>query len=243
MTGDDTRVEPRVGRVSVYRWVMRLALLGTLTFSLVLAACFDPAGGRGGGETTEGSSGPGATDAGPATCVPGQLQVCACPDGSGNQVCNAEGTAYGPCECPSSTTSGPSETTGSSSGSTGEAGTTTAEDSTGPGATTQGEESGTSMGLGETGSSSGGPPPGPLDIGESCTDDTDCMTLVCWDFSDYDALCFGTACSVNCASDDQCFAAMSAAGAPDPSASTCGVDGRCTTLGTGFGAYACASPS
>ncbi|MEM7154483.1 MAG: hypothetical protein AAF799_16670 [Myxococcota bacterium] len=224
---------------------LSLRPLGSLCVALLLGACFDPAGG-GTDDTTEGSSSTTASNDGPATCVPGQLQPCVCPNGAGNQECNTEGTAFGECICvgsdgttttgPAETTTGVSDTTSSADDSTSDSGSTgSAEDSSG---TTMGLED---TGLAEESSSEGGF--GPLEVGESCNDDSECMTGVCWDFSDYDPFCFGTACSVNCASDVQCVNAMAIAGAPDPSASSCGADGRCSTLGTGFGAYACAGPS
>ncbi|MEM9454277.1 MAG: hypothetical protein AAGF11_08870 [Myxococcota bacterium] len=222
--------------------------LGPVVVSLTLTACFDPSGGGG---TSDASTGPSTTEGGPPACVPGALQPCVCPGGMGNQECNAEGTAFGPCECvDSSAETGPADTTGpmTSTGPSDTTGTSTTtladstmglEGSTGPSESTAGA---TTIGVGETGpngSSSGGF--GPLAIGEECFADADCMTGVCWDFSNYDPLCFGTACSVNCASNVECINAMAAAGAPNPGASSCGADGRCETVGTGFGIYACAA--
>ena len=177
--------------------------LGLVAVSLALAACFDPSGGGG---TSDASTGPSPTDGGPPACVPGALQPCVCPGGMGNQACNDEGTAFGPCECVddsastgSADTTGPTASTGPSD-TTGPATTTPSdttmglEGSTGPSESTDG---GTTIGVGETGpvgSSSGGF--GPLNIGDECMDDAECMTGVCWDFNDYDPMCFGTACSV-----------------------------------------------
>lgn len=219
-----------------------VSLLG-FALALALAACFDPGAGNSTSDTGSGST----TDDTP--CVPGELRPCVCPSGAGNQECNAQGSAFGPCQClggsgetgPAST--GPDDTTGApaSTGpaSTGPGDTTLNVESTGPGEST---DEGTTIGVAETGpvgSSTG--TPGPLFVGEECNSDADCMTGVCWDFSDYDPLCFGTACSVHCMSDADCFNAMAMAGAPNPAASGCGFDGRCSTLGTGFGAYACAA--
>lgn len=226
---------------------MALALrsLAPLCVALLMGACFDPDGG-GTDDTSAGSSGTTSSNDGPATCVPGQLQPCVCPNGAGNQECNADGTAFGECICVNDegtttattdpgTTSGVSDTTAGVDDSTSDSGSTGSA-----------EESGTTMGLEDTGpaeESSSDSGFGPLEIGESCNDDSECMTGVCWDFSDYDPFCFGTACSLNCATDIQCVNAMTIAGAPFPMESNCGADGRCSTLGTGFGAYACAGPS
>lgn len=220
--------------------MLRLTLLTAA--ALALTGCFDPASGT--DDSSDGSSttqAPGSTGpTSPPACVPGDLEPCACPNGTGNQRCNDEGTAYGPCECPpGGTDTGPSDdtTSGSDSGPGESSGGDSTGDTTG-GSSSGGEESGTTEG--ESSSESTGMPGGPLQVGEECDADADCMTLVCWDFNDYDPFCFGAACSVNCENNDECVAAMAAAGAPDPSASDCGPDGRCTTLGTGFGAYACA---
>ncbi|HCP47797.1 MAG TPA: hypothetical protein DIU15_17280, partial [Deltaproteobacteria bacterium] len=48
---------------------------------------------------------------------------------------------------------------------------------------------------------------------QSCTEDADCATGVCWDFSDYDAFCFGTMCSDFCAVDLDCELLFQALGA------------------------------
>ena len=83
-------------------------------------------------------------------------------------------------------------------------------------------------------------PPGAA-VGSDCEEDVDCATGVCWDFNDYDPLCFGSVCSIGCGVTQDCFDAFTAAGAPDPGSATCGIDGRCDPVGTGFGAFACAS--
>jgi hypothetical protein len=125
-------------------------------------------------------------------------------------------------------TSGTGDTTGDGSSSE-------------PGGTSSGD-SGTGTSGSESSGSSGGTTGGPLNVGEDCTDDAECMTLVCWDFSDYDAMCFGAACSGECMNDDDCVALLTDAGAAYPEQSTCGADGRCTMVGTGFGSFACAAP-
>jgi len=81
---------------------------------------------------------------------------------------------------------------------------------------------------------------GTLQLGDPCSDDSECASAVCWDFADYDPLCFGAFCSLECDTTADCVAAYTAAGAPSPSAATCGFDGRCDPVGTGFGAFACA---
>jgi len=83
-------------------------------------------------------------------------------------------------------------------------------------------------------------PPGILPIGDPCSDDNQCATGVCWDFSDYDPLCFGAVCSDSCITHQDCINAFNAAGAPFPQGATCGLDGRCDPVSSGFGAFACA---
>jgi hypothetical protein len=85
----------------------------------------------------------------------------------------------------------------------------------------------------------GEPPAAPEDLGDDCREDADCDGGVCWDFSDYDRLCGGRACSLRCEADADCHAAFRAAGADRPEGSSCGEDGKCTVLGTGFGAFFC----
>lgn len=220
---------------------MLVSVLGPLLASLTLTACFDPAGGGGTTEatTTDATT---STEDGPPSCVPGALQPCVCPEGMSNQECNADGTAFGPCQCEDESDDLGTSDDGTTS-TTGPDGTS----SGGPGDTTMGLEGTTGPDVSTTdggttdpgGSSSDGF--GPLAVGEECTSDADCMTGVCWDFSDYDPLCFGTACSVSCVSDVECVEAMTMAGAFNPMGSSCGADGRCSTLGTGFGLYACAA--
>lgn len=131
-------------------------------------------------------------------------------------------------------------------------GTATTDASTGGDAssgsdTTAGGSSGVgSSGSSSDGSSSGGESSsggsGTLEIGDECSADGECISGVCWDFNHYDNLCFGTACSGECSNDDDCVALMTDAGAPYPEGSSCGGDGRCSVVGTGFGSFACASP-
>lgn len=86
------------------------------------------AGGAGGegGEGGEGGSGgsddPGEPDDPPdepdQVCVPGKQEACACIGGAqGAQICNANGTGFGPCGCPR-----PDTGTGGSGGSAGSGG-------------------------------------------------------------------------------------------------------------------------
>jgi len=77
-------------------------------------------------------------------------------------------------------------------------------------------------------------------IGTDCAEDVDCITGVCWDFNTYDEYCFGAVCSDLCSTPQDCVDAFTLAGAPNPSSATCGFDGRCDPVGTGFGAFACA---
>ncbi|MCX4246326.1 hypothetical protein [Paraliomyxa miuraensis] len=71
-------------------------------------------------DTDPGTSG--STSDTEATCAPGQTQTCPCPGGEGTQVCQVDGSAFGPCDC-----------SGLDSGTSGEpdpATGTTAEDTT-----------------------------------------------------------------------------------------------------------------
>ena len=81
-----------------------------------------------------------------------------------------------------------------------------------------------------------------LDLGdENCTLDAECTTGVCWDFADYDPFCGGSVCSATCVNDIQCENLFAAARAPFPAGAVCGPDGRCNPMGSGFGAFFCAS--
>ena len=85
-----------------------------------------------------------------------------------------------------------------------------------------------------------GGPVGTLPLGTDCVDDIDCVTGVCWDFNDYDPYCGGAVCSALCVTDQDCINAFTAGGAPYPMSVTCGGDGRCDPLASGFGAFFCA---
>jgi hypothetical protein len=129
-------------------------------------------------------------------------------------------------------------------------GNDTTGDATGPGETSTGESSGSSDSGSSDSSSSdssssdsssstdesgnAGAP-----VGDPCVADGDCSTGICWDFSDYDALCSGTACSGPCDTDEDCAQLILDAGGAYPDESFCGEDGRCSMIGTGFGAFAC----
>ena len=63
---------------------VRYALLMTLCLGLSLVAYGCDAGDAA---------------AGTSVCAPGETQVCVCPDGSGAQSCNTEGTGWDPCVC------------------------------------------------------------------------------------------------------------------------------------------------
>lgn len=79
-----------------------------------------------------------------------------------------------------------------------------------------------------------------LAFGEICEEDTDCLSGICWDFSDYDPLCFGKVCSQTCLSDADCQELADLAGAIDPGNARCGQDGLCDLVSTGLGEFACA---
>jgi hypothetical protein len=78
--------------------------------------------------------------------------------------------------------------------------------------------------------------------GDECMADADCASGVCWNFSDYDPCCFGTACSDACETDGDCQALAADAGATAPENARCGADGLCDLVGTGLGSWACAGP-
>ena len=96
----------------------------------------------------------------PGTCVPGMSLGCACPGGGmGAQVCKADASGYGPCECAGTTTDEPTtnepttnepttNVTATTEGTTTDASTTTGGTTTG-GTTTTGTtgEPGTSTGV------------------------------------------------------------------------------------------------
>jgi len=76
----------------------------------------------------------------PWACVPGESRACACPELDGVQVCDAQGAAFGACDCsPGAVSQGPPPTgEGSGTGdetASGSDGSTTAATSSGPGTT------------------------------------------------------------------------------------------------------------
>ncbi len=73
-----------------------------------------------------------------------------------------------------------------------------------------------------------------------CASDAECADGVCWDFNAHDSLCFGTVCSLACASDLECQDAARAAGAGSPERASGGTDAECDFVGTGLGLFACA---
>ncbi|MCA9712609.1 MAG: hypothetical protein KDK70_42670, partial [Myxococcales bacterium] len=123
---------------------VRTVLVG---LGVLLGGCVDPGATPG---ETEGSSG--TSGSGPSTamaCIPGASVSCTCSDGSmGAQICNAEGTALGPCECTQT------DSTASSTTSTTATATSTTTDSTSSSTT---DDPDTSTGSSEGSSSSGEP--------------------------------------------------------------------------------------
>lgn len=191
----------------------------------------------------------------------GALVLCACSDdGMISQAESTSGATQGSATSSSTTSTtsttddglsttsstGPSSTSGTSgrgdtdsatgtdSGSTGKS--TTDTGSTGEAST--GSTGGSTESTGTTGDTTG-TGGGNLLVGEECSEDAECQSGVCWDYSDYDPFCFGAVCSVTCQSDDDCYTAFDNAGAPYPENSVCGNDGRCNPLATGFGLFAC----
>jgi hypothetical protein len=132
---------------------------------------------------------------------------------------------------PSTGTSAEGTTSGDSSGS----------DDSGSDASSSGDTGVEPSSTGEASSSSGEDTgSGTLDLFDECRDDSQCQSGVCWDFHDYDALCFGAVCSVTCKEDQDCIDAYTDAGAPFPQGTFCGDDGRCDPVGAGVGSFACA---
>lgn len=134
---------------------------------------------------------------------------------------DATTTGTGPGSDDTSTGAGSGDSGSSSDGSSGDTGSSS--------------DGGSSDGSSSTGESGNEGAP----VGDPCDADGDCSTGVCWDFSDYDNLCSGTACSGPCDSDDDCTQLILDAGGAYPDESFCGDDGRCWMLGTGFGSYVC----
>ena len=163
-------------------------------------------------------------------------------DGTGLDTSGSPPPTTGTTEAPTDSSGGPSDGTATGSGSESDSGS-----GSGPGSGSD-SSSGSDTGSGTEGSTGGdalcdvSPTPGMLPIGSPCNGlDSACESGVCYDFADYDPFCGGTACSVCCATDDDCVAAMQAAGAPQPGNSFCLADGRCDMVGTGLGGpYFCA---
>lgn len=192
---------------------------------VALIGCSDDSVGASGDAGGSGSTGAGTTTA-PTMVEPVSSSSSEGSTTGSETGTTAAGTTGGTTDG-SSTAAGSdtgAETTGSS-GTTGDSTTGGDTDST----STQGEESTTAS-------------VGPLEVGDDCNADNECMTGVCWDFSDYDPACFGAVCSVECENNEDCVQAFTDAGSPDPDGAICGVDGRCAGLGSGFGAFACAGP-
>lgn len=129
----------------------------------------------------------------------------------------------------------PTDATDSSTDTDGTASTGGSGSGTGTGS---GSSSGTGSSSGSSGSSSTG---GGFEIGEDCKVDDECASGVCWNFNDYDKACFGAVCSTTCENTKECQDAFADAGAPTPEGVTCGGDMRCDPIGSGFGAFGCAS--
>lgn len=199
-----------------------LRILGLLASFLPLACSDDGVPAE---ETSGGSSG---TGTGSTSDITGTTQSTTLGTTAGDTT---TGTATAGTATAAST--GEDTTTDSATGGVGSSGSGDTTDGGSSGSSSSGSSSGASE------SSSGGG--GTLEVGEECSVDGECISGVCWDFNHYDGLCFGTACSGECSNDDDCVALMTDAGAPYPEGSSCGPDGRCSVVGTGFGAFACAS--
>ncbi len=117
---------------------------------------------------------------GPASCVPGASESCACPGGAvGTQVCQPDGT-FAVCSCPTRESSGTSGTSssssgstasGSSTGSTGSSGTTAASSTSGGSSGSSGSTSSSTTGGGSTGGSGAS--------GSSSSGQASCLGVVC----------------------------------------------------------------
>lgn len=141
-----------------------LGLVCALGMTLVCSgAC------SGGSADVMNSTSGGPVDVPPWACVPGETQPCPCPDElDGLLTCNADGTAFGECDCsPGAVSQGPPPTsTGTDGTASGTEGSGSASDSTMGGGTmgdsttvgsTSGPDPTTSGGsTGPGGSSSGG---------------------------------------------------------------------------------------
>lgn len=77
------------------------------------------------------ASGCGGNNTSADGCISGQQINCACGNNvDGYQVCSGDGSSYGPCQCPSSTSTGGSAASGGSTGGTGVGGSNTTSSST-----------------------------------------------------------------------------------------------------------------
>jgi hypothetical protein len=205
---------------------MRLRLLCSGLVVFAIAACSDD--GLPQDSSTDGNAG--TTSGGSASTSPGTSPSTASGTMGETLTSGADTDALGTSEA---TGLGGESTFGSETGGT----------AAGTGTTTEppGTDTGTTAGdttTGDTGTSTtdgmttGGPDPG--EVGAECMDDMDCDSGVCWDYNDYDKMCFGALCSVECGGDDECYEAFEAAGAPSPESVLCGADGRCNPMGSGF---------
>ncbi len=161
---------------SLTRWrvlaPLALAQLGRGSVGLGMAlglAC-----GGGAAELMNSTSGD-PVEVPPWACVPGENRACDCPDElPGIQTCNAEGSAFGDCDCsPGAVSQGPPPTstgtgTGSDSG-TGDTGSDTGPEPTTDDPTTMGPGSTTDPDPSTTGGTSTGPGPGSTGGGSSST--------------------------------------------------------------------------
>jgi hypothetical protein len=207
-----------------------------LALSCALAGCSDdgePQGGASETGTDDGVSASGAT-ADPTVTTTQSTSITTGDDDDSADDAQEDGGG---------TTGGP--VTADDAGATTDDGATFDDDGeSSDGALEESSSGGPSgTGPGETGETDVGEDAGttgPLTpVGMECRADGDCESGVCWDFADYDRACYGTICSGECESDDDCIALATDAGAPSPELATCGDDGRCDLVGTGLGAFVC----
>lgn len=79
------------------------------------------------------------------------------------------------------------------------------------------------------------------DFGDTCAEDNECSSGVCWDFGDLDPLCGGSGCSMSCTESQDCIDFATQAGASNPENATCNVNNECDLVGTGLGGpFVCA---
>ncbi|MBA3549203.1 MAG: hypothetical protein H0T76_22245 [Nannocystis sp.] len=136
--------------------------------SLLLVAALPACGSspiEGSGTDTESSSGSSsastdpssATDVDPpGACVPGKSNACACPSGgAGAQVCKADASGFGACECTGATTDEPTTNEPTTNDPTNVTATTEAGTTTDASTTTGGTTEGTTDTTGEPGTSTG----------------------------------------------------------------------------------------